>query len=62
MFLINDYVCFIDCLLFWASMRIHAKCEDVSRLLMDKLGVPIPEFRLRRYVLNELYTCVLHIL
>ncbi|XP_062503701.1 uncharacterized protein LOC134180532 isoform X2 [Corticium candelabrum] len=33
-----------------ASMRIHAKCEDVSRLLMDKLGVPIPEFRLRRKI------------
>ena len=34
-----------------ASLCIHAKCEEVSAILMDKLGLEIPEFRLKRRVL-----------
>jgi mono-ADP-ribosyltransferase sirtuin 6 len=34
-----------------ASLRIFAKCEDVSRLLMEKMGLSIPEFRLQRKLL-----------
>ena len=32
-----------------ARLRIFAKCDDVSRLLMSKLGLTIPEFRLKRW-------------
>ena len=34
-----------------ADLCIHAKCEDVSRMIMAKLGHDIPEFRLRRQVM-----------
>ena len=34
-----DYCC---------KLRIFAKCDDVSKMLMSKLGVEIPEFRLKR--------------
>ena len=33
-----------------AALCIHAKCEEVSAMLMGKLGLPIPEFRLKRRV------------
>ena len=36
-----DYVC---------KLRIFAKCDDVSKMLMSKLGLETPEFRLKRYV------------
>ena len=32
-----------------AKLRIYAKTDDVSRMLMSKLGLEIPEFRLRRW-------------
>lgn len=31
-----------------ASLRIYGKCDDVIKLLMSKLGLDIPEFRLNR--------------
>ena len=31
-----------------ASLRIFSKCDDVSKLLAEKLSVEIPPFRLRR--------------
>ena len=31
-----------------AKLRIYAKTDDVSRMLMSKLGLEIPEFRLKR--------------
>ena len=34
-----DYCC---------KLRIFAKCEEVSKMLMSKLGLEIPEFRLKR--------------
>ena len=34
-----------------AALTIHAKCEEVSVMIMQKLGLPIPEFRLQRLVL-----------
>ena len=36
-----DYVC---------KLRIFAKCDDISKMLMSKLGLETPEFRLKRYV------------
>merc|ERR1712096_148359 len=36
-----------------AAMRIGAKCDDVTRLLMQKLNIEIPEFRLRRFIKFE---------
>jgi hypothetical protein len=36
-----------------ASLRINAKCEDVSRMIMAKLGLPIPEFRLKRIIIID---------
>ena len=33
-----------------AKLLIHAKCDDVSKLLMTKLGLPIPQFTLKRLV------------
>ena len=36
-----------------ASLRINAKCEDVSKMLMTKLGLDIPEFRLQRRVIIQ---------
>lgn len=34
-------------------MVIHAKCEDVSKLLMSCLGLEIPDFKLkRRLIIN----------
>jgi NAD-dependent SIR2 family protein deacetylase len=36
-----------------ACLRINAKCEDVSQMVMAKLALPIPEFKLkRRAVIN----------
>ena len=32
-----------------AKLLIHAKCDDVSRLLMTKLGLLIPQFTLKRF-------------
>ncbi|XP_065884982.1 NAD-dependent protein deacetylase-like isoform X2 [Dysidea avara] len=34
-----------------ASLRIFSKCDDVSKLLAEKLSVEIPPFRLRRRLL-----------
>ena len=34
-----DYAC---------KLRIFAKCDEVSKMLMSKLGLEIPEFRLKR--------------
>ena len=34
-----------------ASLVIHAKCEDVSRLVMSCLGLEMSEFKLRRRLL-----------
>lgn len=31
------------------KLRMFAKCDDVSKMLMSKLGMEIPEFRLKRY-------------
>ena len=31
------------------KLRIFAKCDEVSKMLMSKLGLEIPEFRLKRY-------------
>ena len=36
-----------------ASLCINAKCEDVSKMLMTKLGLDIPEFRLQRRVIMQ---------
>ncbi|XP_064404500.1 NAD-dependent protein deacylase sirtuin-6-like [Halichondria panicea] len=33
-----------------AAMRINGKCDDVMKLLMSKLGLDIPEFRLKRRI------------
>ncbi len=32
-----------------ADLRVFAKCDDFTRLVMDKLSLEIPEFRLKRY-------------
>lgn len=34
-----------------ASLVIHAKCENVSAMILSKLGLELPEFKLRRKVL-----------
>lgn len=34
-----------------ASLVIHAKCEEVSAMIMSKLGLELPEFKLRRKLL-----------
>ena len=34
-----DHVC---------KLRIFAKCDDVSKMLMSKLDLEIPEFQLKR--------------
>ena len=31
-----------------ADIRVFAKCDDFTRLVMDKLSLEIPEFRLKR--------------
>lgn len=31
-----------------ACLEIHAKCEDVSQMLMSHLGMEIPDFKLKR--------------
>ena len=36
-----------------AKLRIFAKCDDVSTLLMEKLGLTIPPFKLRRLVCHR---------
>lgn len=36
-----------------ADIHIHAMIDDVMRLLMKKLEIPIPEWRLKRYVRVE---------
>lgn len=33
----------------YCRLRIFAKCDNVSKMLMFKLGMEIPEFRLKRY-------------
>lgn len=33
-----------------ADLVIHAKCDDVMNLLMSKLKLPIPPFKLRRWL------------
>ena len=32
----------------YCSMVIHGKCDEVMEMLMNKLGYPIPEFKLKR--------------
>ena len=32
----------------YAALRIYGKCDDVMKLLMSKLSLEIPEFRLNR--------------
>jgi len=39
-----------------ASLRIFAKCDDVSKLLAEKLSVEIPAFRLKRSATWNLLT------
>ena len=36
-----------------ASLAIHAKCEEVSTLLMSKLKLQIPQFKLKRRVVIQ---------
>ena len=36
-----------------ASLRIYAKCDDVSRLLAEKLSLQIPSFQLQRYSVDS---------
>jgi len=31
-----------------AALRVYAKCDDFTRLLMEKLEMEIPPFRLKR--------------
>ncbi len=31
-----------------ADLRVFAKCDDFTSLVMDKLSLEIPEFRLKR--------------
>lgn len=31
-----------------ADIRVFAKCDDLTRLVMAKLGMDIPQFRLKR--------------
>ena len=31
-----------------AALRVFAKCDDFTKLVMEKLGLEIPQFRLRR--------------
>lgn len=28
----------------WAALKLHGKCDDVMRLLMDELGLEIPPY------------------
>jgi len=42
-----DYAC---------KLRIFAKCDEVSKMLMSKLGLEIPEFRLKRRVVVKTVT------
>lgn len=35
----------------YATTAIHAKCDDVIKMLMQKLEIPIPEFK-RKYRLK----------
>ena len=37
----------LDC---FAYIRVFAKCDDFTQLVMTKLGLEIPEFRLKRSV------------
>jgi len=39
-----------------ASLRIFAKCDDVMKLVMKKLGYQIPTFKIRRYLVIEMAT------
>ncbi len=32
----------------FAALRVFAKCDDFTKLVMEKLGLEIPEFRLKR--------------
>lgn len=34
----------------YAALRIHAKCDDVMNRLMEKLNIPIPKWKIVRYV------------
>ena len=38
-----------------ASLRIYGKCDDVSRLLAEKLSLEIPNFHLHRCSRNDLH-------
>ena len=33
-----------------ADLVIHAKCDDVMTMLMERLGIAIPSFRLARHI------------
>ena len=32
------------------KLRVYAKCDDFTKLVMSKLGLEIPEFKLKRYL------------
>jgi mono-ADP-ribosyltransferase sirtuin 6 len=34
----------------YASLIIHAKCDDVTEMLMKKLNIAIPEFRIQKWL------------
>ena len=42
-----------------ASLRIFAKCDDVSQLLAKKLSLDIPTFKLHRYIVTTSSTAAL---
>ena len=33
-----------------AALKINAECDKVTKLLMERLGIEIPDFKLRRFV------------
>lgn len=33
----------------YAALNIHARCDDVMKRLMEKLNIPIPQWRIVRY-------------
>ena len=37
-----------------AALVIHGKCDDVMRLVMQKLAIPIPEWRMQRHFQVEI--------
>jgi hypothetical protein len=36
-----------------AALRVYAKCDDFSTLLMQKLGLEIPKFELKRCIPSD---------